>query len=147
MAKLEQGIWVLVCDGKKALLLQNAGDHVYPNLQTREHFQHADLASHEIGTDAPGRTYSSADGRSASVDQGDPHDDAERKFLHGIAARLDRMVEEKAITALIVVAPARALGVLRQALSKNVQQVVREEIDRDYVKEPLHVIEKHLAAM
>ena len=147
MAKLEQGIWVLVCDGKKALLLQNAGDHFYPNLQTREHFQHADLASHEIGTDVPGRTYSSADGRSAAVDQGDPHDDAERKFLHGIAARLDRMVEEKAITALIVVAPARALGVLRQALSKNVQQVVREEIDRDYVKEPLHVIEKHLAAM
>ena len=34
--KIEQDEWVIVCDGTKALFLQNAGDSKFPNLQTRE---------------------------------------------------------------------------------------------------------------
>ncbi len=34
--KIGEGEWVVVCDGSKALFLQNAGDSKFPNLQTRE---------------------------------------------------------------------------------------------------------------
>ena len=34
--KIEQGEWVVVCDGSKALFLENAGDSKFPNLKTRE---------------------------------------------------------------------------------------------------------------
>ena len=47
---------------------------------------------------------------------------------------------------LIIVAPPRALGVLRQAYSHNLRTALRAEIDKDFVKLPVHEIEKHLAA-
>ncbi|MET0925332.1 MAG: host attachment protein, partial [Xanthobacteraceae bacterium] len=47
---------------------------------------------------------------------------------------------------LIMVAPPRALGVLRQAYSHNLRNALRAEIDKDFVKLPVHEIEKHLAA-
>ena len=45
-----------------------------------------------------------------------------------------------------MVAPPRALGVLRQAYSQNLRNVLRAEIDKDFVKMPVTEIEKHLAA-
>ena len=47
--------------------------------------------------------------------------------------------------ALILIAPPRALGVLRQTYSHSLRAVLRAEIDKDFVKLPVHEIEKHLA--
>ena len=40
--KIRQGDWVIVCDGRKALVLENAGDEKFLNLKTREVFDHPD---------------------------------------------------------------------------------------------------------
>jgi len=40
----------------------------------------------------------------------------------------------------------RALGVLRQSYSASVRNALRAEIDKDYVRLPVHEIEKRLAA-
>ena len=53
---IHQGDWVVVCDGAKALILENAGDAKFPNLQTRDVYEHKAAATHELGTDKPGRT-------------------------------------------------------------------------------------------
>jgi protein required for attachment to host cells len=50
--KIRQGDWVVVCDGRKALVLENAGDEKFLNLGTREVYQHPDPKTHELGTDA-----------------------------------------------------------------------------------------------
>jgi hypothetical protein len=34
--KIRQGDWVIVCDGKKALVLENTGDEKFLNLKTKE---------------------------------------------------------------------------------------------------------------
>ena len=34
--KIHSGDWVVVCDGAKALILENAGDAIAPNLKTKE---------------------------------------------------------------------------------------------------------------
>ena len=63
---LDHNMWVLICDGRKALLTENAGDAQAPNLQVRETFEHADPPTREQGTDRPGRLFSSTgDARSA----------------------------------------------------------------------------------
>ena len=142
--RLQRDMWVLVCDGRKALFLQNAGDHAYPKLETREVMEHPVERSSEMSSDAPGRTHSSVGSGSSAVDQGDPHDHAEREFLRDVAARLDALVSEKHIHNLIIAAPARALGMLRPMLSQAVQHVVSAEVARDYVKSPLYEIERHL---
>ena len=48
-------------------------------------------------------------------------------------------------TTLFRSTPPRALGVLRQTYSHNLRAAVRAEIDKDFVKLPVHAIEKHLA--
>ena len=47
--------WVVVCDGRKALILENVGDDRFPNLRCREEHDHPDPPTHELGTSGPGR--------------------------------------------------------------------------------------------
>ena len=144
--KIRAGDWVVVCDGARALILENAGDAKFPNLKTREVHKREDAKTHEQGTDAPGRSINSIDARRSAMEQTDWHDQAEQQFLIDLAKRLDAAVMAGEMTSLIMVAPPRALGVLRQAYSDGLRDAVRAEIDKDYVKMPVHEIEKHLAA-
>jgi protein required for attachment to host cells len=144
--KIAQGEWVVVCDGAKALILENIGDPKFLNLKTREVYQQEDPKTHEQGTDAPGRAINSVDARRSAMEQTDWHDQAEQRFLQSLAAHLDAAVNAGKAKSLIVVAPPRALGVLRQAYSHNLRAALRAEIDKDFVKLPVHEIEKHLAA-
>jgi protein required for attachment to host cells len=147
MAKigLINNLWVLVCDGRKALLFQNAGDRVYPKLETREMFEHDVPATRELGTDAPGRFFSPADGRRSSAEPTDLHAEEEHRFLVDLARHLDRYATEHGIKDLVIAAPPRALGILREKLPHHVRGLVRAEIDKDYVAMPAYEIEKHLA--
>jgi len=138
--------WVVVCDGAKALILENAGDTENPNLKTREVYEQKDTATHELGTDKPGRA-AGVDGKTRSaVSQTDWHDRTEQAFLEDLAKRLDAAISAGETKSIVMVAPPRALGVLRKAYSSTLRQAVRAEIDKDLVKVPVYEIEKHLAA-
>jgi len=143
--RIRQGDWVIVCDGKKALVLENVGDEKFLNLKTREVFDHPDARTHELGTDAPGRAFSSVGHGRSAMEQTDWHTQEEEKFLRQLAGHLDAAVRNGETKSLILVAPPRALGVLRQAYSHNLREALRAEIDKDLVKMPVHEIEKHLA--
>ena len=143
---VRQGDWVVVCDGKKALVLENVGDTKFLNLKTREVYEHPDQKTHELGTDAPGRSFSSVGNGRSAMEQTDWHDQEEQRFLHKLAGHLDAEINAGNAKSLIMVAPPRALGVLRQAYSQNLRNALRAEIDKDFVKLPVHEIEKHLAA-
>lgn len=142
--KIEQGDWVVVCDGSKALILENIGDEKFPNLQTKEVYEQENSATHEQGTDRPGRSINSIDSRRSAMEQTDWHRRAEEEFLQDLAGRLDAALGSGDTKSLIMVAPPRALGILRQAYSPNVKNALRCELDKDYVKFPVHEIEKHL---
>ena len=141
---IRNGEWVVVCDGAKALVLENAGDIKFPNLKTVEVFEQENLATRDIGSDAPGRSFSSVGGGRSAVEQTDWHDQAERSFLVDLAKHLDVSLTAGKTKSFIVVAPPRALGMLRPAYSHQVKNAVRAELDKDYVKMPVHQIEKQL---
>ncbi len=90
--KVGTGDWIVVCDGRKAFILENAGDKVFPNLKTKQVFEHADLSTRALGADAPGRTHQSMARGGSAVEQTDWHDEAERAFLVSLANRLDTAV-------------------------------------------------------
>jgi protein required for attachment to host cells len=144
--KIRSGEWVVVCDGAKALLLENVGDAVYPNLQTREVLEQPDEPTRALGTDAPGRLNNSLPNSRSAVEQTDWHARAESAFLEDLAKRLDAQVVAGKVKSILLCAPPRALGVLRRAYSPALKQAVRVEIDKDFVKIPVHEIEKHLTA-
>ena len=113
--------WVVVCDGAKALILQNAGDAELMNLQVRETLTQPNQPTRELGTDKPGRAYA-PDGLSGSaMEETDWQDQAEADFLREVAVKLDELVHEKEARRIVLVAPPRALGTLRPNLSADTQ--------------------------
>ena len=143
---VRQGDWVVVCDGKKALVFENVGDTKLLNLRTREVYEQPDEKTRELGTDAPGRSINSINGRRSAVEQTDWHTQEEDRFLRKLLDHIDAAVNAGQAKSLIVVAPPRALGVLRQAYSHDLRAALRAEIDKDLVKLPVYEIEKHLVA-
>src|SRR5438105_11529053 len=89
---LGTGDWLVVCDGKKALILENRGNAKFPNLHTREVKEHALPATREMGTDVPGRVQASVGSARSATEQTDWHDQAEHEFLKKLAAELDAAV-------------------------------------------------------
>jgi protein required for attachment to host cells len=142
--KIDSEEWVIVCDGAKALFLQNAGDSKFPNLQTREVMEQTVPPTSELGTDKPGRSHSSVGHGRSAVEQTDFHTQREDEFLRSIMLKLDTAAQAGQMKSIILVAPPRALGVLRQHYTHALKQAVRDEIQKDYVKMPVHEIEKHL---
>jgi len=142
--KIRRGDWVVVCDGAKALVLENVGNASVPSLMTKEVYQQEDPKTHELGTDAPGRAFNSVGEIRSAMEQTDWHDQAERAFLEDLAGRLDAAVTAGETKAVIMVAPPRALGVLRKAYSPHLRGALRAEVDKDFVRMPVHEIEKHL---
>lgn len=145
MTGLVHDLWVLVCDGRKALLFQNVGDRTYPKLETRETLEHDTAATRELGTDEPGRVFKPAEGQRSSMEPTDFHRIEEQRFLANLAHHLDRFATDHQIKKLVIVAPPRALGMLREALPHHLRGLILAEVDKDYVAQPVYEIEKHLA--
>jgi len=145
---IHHGEWVVVCDGAKALVLENIGDAKFPNLKTREVFEQKDLPTRELGSDKPGRSFNSVTSGRGTVKQTDWHDQAEHDFLTKLLHRLDAEVTAGKVKSIIMVAPPRAMGVIREGYARAhaLRGAVRIEVDKDYVKMPVDQIEKHLTA-
>lgn len=136
------GDWVVVCDGRKALIFENAGDEKFPNLRMKETYDHPDASTHEQGAAPPGRAFQSIGHRRSAVTQTDWHDEAERTFLKTVAKRLNSAVAAGQTKALTMIAPPRALGMLRPEYSPALRLAIMREIDKDLVKRPVHEIEQ-----
>lgn len=140
------GRWVVVCDGAKALFLTNLGTPVAPRLGVLETVTGETATTADLGTDRPGRSFQSYGTARSAVEQTDWHDAAERDFLAGVAARLAKAAEHREVAEIVLVAPPRALGALREMLAPQVRDMVAGEMAKDLVKLPVKDIERHIAA-
>jgi protein required for attachment to host cells len=153
--RIRNGDWVVVCDGRKALLTVNAGDGEYLNLKVLEEHEHKSPATHEQGSDRPGRTQQSVGsggtnvgrgGSRSSVGQTDWHEQDEHDFLKTVAERINRSVQEHRVKGLVIAAPPKALGVLKPLLSGPALALLHGTLDKDYVNMPVYEIEQRLTA-
>jgi len=142
--RIDKGDWLVVCDGRKALILENIGDEMFPNLHTKEVHVQPNPPTGAQGTDAPGTYHAGVGGARSSVEQTDWHDEAERAFLKTLAGRLDAAAKSGEVTALHMVVSPRALGMIRDDYSAAVRKVLKHEIGKDLVRLPVYEIEKQL---
>lgn len=138
--------WVVVCDGAKALIMQNAGDAELMNLKVLETLTQPSEPDREIGTDKPGRTHAANGFGGSAVEETNWQDQAEAEFLKQVAEKLGELVQERNARRIVLVAPPRALGTLRPALSADTQAAISAEVAKDYTNMPVNEIERHLAA-
>jgi protein required for attachment to host cells len=143
---IPQDAIVFVGDGRKALFLRNAGDEKFPNLKTEQVFVDHNPATHDQGTDKPGRVYASAvaGGRRAAVEPTDWHQLEEHRFARMVAEAFEKLVRERKVKAAVIVAPPRTLADLRQAFHDDVKTRIIAEVDKDFTKHPVYEIERHL---
>jgi protein required for attachment to host cells len=143
--KLPQNSIVFVGDGRKALFLRNHGDEKFPNLRVERVVVDENPRTAEQGTDAPGRAFKRAATNARSgMEQTDWHDLEEHRFARESAAALEKLVRERQVKSLVIVAPARTLADLRKAFHADVRSRIVAEIDKDLTKHPVDQIEKHL---
>lgn len=138
--QLTHDVWVLVGDGRKALLLRNHGDATFPNLRAVRTFHDADNPpSSAHGTDRPGRSIEHVSGRRSSMDQTDWHELAEQRFIQNVAAALGLLEDD--ISSLVVVAPPRTLSQLRSSFNNGLRKKIVLEVNKDLTHHPIHEIE------
>lgn len=143
--KIPHDALVFVGDGRKALFLRNGGDEKFMYLKTEQVFVDDNPSTHEQGTDRPGRVQGNGLPRSA-VEPTDWHHIEEHHFAIHVAEVLERVVRERRIKALVVIAPPRTLADLRQAFHTDVKAKIVLELNKDLTKLPLIEIEQHLQA-
>ena len=139
-------IWYVIADGGRARIVQKRNKQ--DAFDTSQEFVSADLhrATHELGTERPGRTRESAtSARHAVQPRQDLHRAEKQNFVHEVAAVLNEASQRDEFDALVLVAPAHALGDLRQALDAPTQRKITAQLQKDLTKVPNADLSEHLA--
>ena len=134
--RIPKGEWVVVADGGRALIIENVGDQKFPNLRTKETFEHKDAKTSDMGTDAPGRSISSVGSARSAMEQTDWHEQEEVRFLGRLADRLDKAVLGGEVKSMILVAPPAAIGTLRKAISSHVREAIHAAVSYTHLTLP-----------
>jgi protein required for attachment to host cells len=146
MSRPSFGSWIVICDGRKALVLENVGDLKFPHLRLKESYEQPSPATHDQGVSPPGRSHQSLGHNRSAVTQTDWHDEVEHEFLRQLAIRLDEAVVSGEASDIVLVAAPRALGMIRKSYSPAVERAIIREISKDLVKSPIGEIERHVFA-
>lgn len=128
-------LWILVCDGGRARVLARSspGAALAPVAGLTRAVELPRSA--ELGSERPGRTHEShGAARHAYEPRSDAHDKLEAEFLEGILADLDSRRQKGEFERLVIVAPPRALGILRTKVPSSLSSAIVAEIDKDLTK-------------
>jgi len=138
--------WVLLADGQNCAVYSNEG--VGKGLVPLPEFtaRRSGPDSHDIASDRAGHRFGGAAkaGSGATLPRNDPHEFEEKRFVEAISEKINRAALENRFDRLIVAAPPRALGQVRQALSKAATGRVTAEVNKDLLKDSPEGIAEHL---
>lgn len=139
--RVPNGTTVLVADGSKMLILENRGEAFSPKLEVVSQSEQDLLPDRDIGTDRPGRSHTSVGPGRSALQETDFHRQAEDRFAMEAAGQL---IERSRIAAngsgIIVIAPPRTLGKLRQHYQGEVESKLIAEIAKDMTGHPVNDI-------
>jgi len=135
--QLENGTWVLVIDGSKALVLENMTDGQDPNLQVVRKDENDAPNNKGESTTGPAQQ-----GIRRQLDASDYHESTEAGFAEEMAEWLYKAAHRGRFQHLVLVAPDKVIGTLRQKLHKEVAQKVVGEVHKTLTGHPVDQIER-----
>ena len=133
---------VLVADGRKMLFFRNKGDENQIDLRTEAHdarrYQRKDR---EIKTDAPGTVKQSFGFGRSTYEEADFQQQEEDRWIKDAAEELKERALRNDFDALAIVAPPKALGVLRKCIHKEVEKRIVCTANKEMSARPIPDIE------
>ncbi|HHL21355.1 MAG TPA: host attachment protein [Aliiroseovarius sp.] len=140
MKRMQKGAYALIADGARALLVENIGTALAPELAVIRREEQENPPSGAQGTDKPGRMPDPGQGQRSAVENTDWHQLAEDRFAAGIAEMLGKLAQKGAFREIILVAPPKTLAELREKMPGAVRDRVVAEINKDLTGMPLDKI-------
>jgi protein required for attachment to host cells len=141
---------VLVIDGRKMLFFRNNGDENQIDLQTEAHDEREDFKDRELKTDAPGNAATGMTGggdtHRPAYSETDFHQQEEDNWVKDAAEQLRMRALRNDFDALVIVAPPKALGVLRKELHKEVEKRIILTLNKEMSGRPIPDIEQLLVS-
>ncbi len=132
---------VLVLDGRKMLFFRNHGDAAQIDLRTEAHDERADAKDSDLKTDAPGVSQQSGGYGRSTMEETDFHQQDEDNWVKDAAEELKKRALANDFDHLCIIAPPKALGVLRKALHKEVERRITCSINKEMSGRPIPDIE------
>lgn len=140
--------WILLADGTRARIAQNDGPQRGVTWAFDDDITGDNLPNREMVSDRPGRTFDrGGQGRHAMEPRSDPHEQAKKSFARELAAFLERHAARGSYDRLIIAAPPKSLGDLRNVLPASVRKSVSAELHKDLVHVPIKQLAGHLASV
>lgn len=128
-------VWLLLADGQRASVYRYLGAEQMPEAETDMDFERKGAPTRDIRTDKPGQMQPGGGGSSAAfAPRTDAHEVEEERFLDHVAQKLGEAVAAGRCDSLILAAPPKALGHLRNKLTPATQKLIKAEIDKDFTK-------------
>lgn len=135
---------VFVGDGTKMLFLRNHGDQNQIDLRTEAHDERQDAMDRDLKTDAPGAQSPRVGIGRDTMAETDFHQQEEDMWVKEAAEELKRRALRNDFEALAIIAPPKALGVLRKELHKEVEKRVVLTLNKEMTGRPIPDIEELL---
>jgi protein required for attachment to host cells len=132
---------VLVADGRKMLFFRNRGDEEQMDLRTEAHDAREDRKDREIKTDAPGTVQQSFGYGRSTYEEPDFQQQEEDRWIKDAAEELKKRALRNDFDALAIVAPPKALGVLKKCLHKEVEKRIVCTVNKEMSARPVPDIE------
>lgn len=144
--KLPPSSLVVLANGQRHLILENRGKAVAWDLVVSWTDEISLQMTRNLGAERPGR-YPIAGGRRTAVEQTDWKALDKATFAKSLAERLNETLAREPNRAIVLVADAKTLGHIRDALSPAGKKAVVREIVGDHVQQPVDAIQSVLKAV
>lgn len=145
MAKLtlRRDALILVCDGRTALVIRNAGPPGREKFEV-EHTVRQDLPAHsaQMGSDRPGLLRQNSGGPGSAIEPTDLHAEQEKAFIKDAWKDFTARHALKGDSQIVVVAPPKALAVIRELESSAIRVHIIAEINKDLTRHPVEEIQR-----
>ena len=137
---------VLVADGRKMLFFRNEGDENQIDLRTEAHDKREDRKDSDIKTDSPGSVHQSAGYGRSTYEETDFHQQEEDRWIKDAAEEINKRALANDFDSLAIIAPPKALGILRKELHKEAEKRLVYTINKAMSGRPLPDIEALLVS-
>lgn len=128
-------IWIVVADGETARFFSAHGRTAKLEQGIPYELRMINPPTRDQGAERPGRGHESVGQLRHSVQpRVDLHREAKRSFAEEIAALLFEKARENAFDELIIAAPPKMLGDLRDAMDEKTKERVKAELHKDLTK-------------
>lgn len=142
--RIEPDMLILVADGRKLLLLQNAGNAGSPELVVAHGEEQSNPPDREQKSDAQGQRPGSIGPGQSSAGETDYHQQAEDRFAVHAAELLNRRALANGFDKLVVIAAPTTLGTLRRHYHAEVKSRLVAEIAKDMTGHSIAAITRSL---